>query len=494
MAKSGGVLFYRQNKLLRYDGKEIKDANFSQTKELFCGAVVPLHYLKVVSFKLPKNLSKEELDMQVEIKMYNEGGLDAEKEYVIDYLSFESGEELVVEAYAFLEEDLPKALGENVKKLSAIDLLFPRFLIYQTLYEQNETTANGCDIYIYVDEEEAFGALYYQGRYIGYRNINSLSSLSKRTGIELAKLKEYLQTKGFVRSNYDLEEMHIIDTVQEVFLKDIEKLVYSVSHKRSIFGVEGIEKVYVDFYSQSLQGLEEFFAPFGYPQIKIEPISLPEHTPSNVNTDITLSCRYLLLAQDEKNELQRVNLTPMARKKPLVQYEAFGYIVAVAVSLLLVVGGYVYLSYMNASAKEELVKEKRLEKEHKRKVADILKRYKELKAQNKALQEKMEKIDGEIFVYETTIEAVPMVQEQKLKRQRFMNDILSTLAKYKLNTKYIRQKDAKEMDIMLISQSRNRETISRFMEDLLEMGYSKVYTDKIYNEYGVYMSNVKVFK
>ena len=493
MAKAKSVLFYRQGKLLRYDGKNISNADFKKSKELFCGTVIPLQYVKVISFKLPKSLSQEDRAVQVEIKMYNDGGLNAEKEYIIDFLSYDTeGEEQLIEAFALLKEDFETALGAEVKKLSAIDLAFPRFLTYQTLYDANkEHFTTKCDLYIYIEEDEAFGALYFKGRYIGHRNINSLSSLSKRTGIELAKIKEYLQTKGFIHSNYELDEMHIIDTIQEIVLKDIEKLVYSVNHKRGLFGVDGIENVYVDFFGDTIKGIEEFFAPFGYTEIKSKAIQLKDE--NNSRTDIALACRYIF-AINEGADIQKINLTAKERKKPIYRYEAFRYGALIATVLLIMLGIGSYVSYEQFQAKEILKTKKRILQKRKKKVASIMKRLKEFKTKNTDINKKIASIEKEIYIYETTLKAIPMIMQQKIQRQRFVNDVVATLAKYKLNTQHIRQKDAKEMDILLISKSKNRETISKFIQDILLKGYSKAYTDKIYNEDGVYMSNVKVLQ
>ena len=136
MQEHNSVLLYHNDKLLRYDGETLHNADFKENKTLFTGAFIPLYNLKSFSFKLPKTLSADELQMHIEMKMYNEGGLDAEKEYVIDFLQYDGGDVYLIEAFAVLEEECRTLFGDSIKKLEAIDILFPRFLIYQTLYEK----------------------------------------------------------------------------------------------------------------------------------------------------------------------------------------------------------------------------------------------------------------------------------------------------------------------------------------------------------------------
>lgn len=491
MTGKNSVLFYHNDKLLRYDTNGLHNADFKENKTLFTGAFVPSQYLRTFSFKLPKSLSSEELAMHVEIKMYNEGGLSAEKEYTIDFLHFDAGEHYLIEAFAVEEQECKAIFGSSLKKLEAVDLIFPRFLIYQTLYEKQSEFSKQCDLFIYLGDEEAFGALYLEGKYIGSRNITTLSTLSKQSGIELAKLKEYLKQKGFVHANYSLEEMHIIDTLQQILLKDIEKLVYSINPKRGIFGIEGLGNVYVDFEGDSIEGIKEFFIPFGYADIEIKPITFEGVAPKEL--DIVLACRYLLALQDS-SELQKINLSCLERKKPLREYESFRFLAVAAVTLLVVISVYFYLSHIEEKQEALIEKEQQQLRENRAKLKKILTRFKELKAQTAQISDEIAKEQRDIFVYETTLRAIPIVQQEKLKRQQFMNDILEAMRKYRLNAQYITQKNAKEARVMLISKSDNRDTISKFMQTLLHKGYSKVYTNKIHYEYGVYLSEVRILK
>ncbi|WP_434658386.1 hypothetical protein [Sulfurimonas sp. NW9] len=73
-----------------------------------------------------------------------------------------------------------------------------------------------------------------------------------------------------------------------------------------------------------------------------------------------------------------------------------------------------------------------------------------------------------------------------------MNDILKVLKKYRLSASSIFQKDEKRFEIQLISQSAKRGNISKFMHDLIELGYKNVMTKDITYEDGVYKSKIYI--
>ncbi len=483
------IVFLYNEKAIFYDGKDIKSANFKDTKKFFTGALVPLKYVDTLTFKLPKKLSNDELSIQVEIKMYEEAGLDANKEYVIDFLKYDMGDEYIIEAFALNKDDFETEFNRYNKKIEAIDLVFPRFLSYQALYNKGLNPDKN-DLFICLDEDEAFAVIYKRGEYIGYRLIDSISSISKRVGIETAKLKEYLSLKGLQRKNYSLDETHIIDALQEIFLKNIEKIVYSINHKRTIFALEGIDRIFVDFDGKSIDGLKEFFVSFGYENFEIESVKCCDK--EGEETKIFLFCEYIYQAANETKNLQKLNLSFWERKRPIYEYTIFKYTAVLALFTLLGLSIYGYFYYNNLMLEESIVKKEKRLKSLKRESAKYLKELKRLKDKNQKIKKEIENIEHKMFVYETTLKMIPFIERQKVAREEFMNDVVYALAKYRLNTEYIKQKNPKEMEIMLISEYYQRDRIAKFIKELLNRGYSEVKTAQISYTDGVYTSSVKV--
>jgi hypothetical protein len=482
------ALLTQQQVFLVSDDK-IDALDITETKNYFTALTIPLNLLETLSFKLSKSLTSEDLQIQVEMKMYREGGLNVDDDYAIDFIKYDVGDEYLIEAFALSRSSFHTYTHEYIHNLVAVDYTLVRFLMYQSLYLHGYEKGHN-DLIIYLHEDEAFGAIYQDGKYIGHRVLNSLSSISKRTGVELVKLKEFLEKKGFIKENYAYDEMHIIDAIEEVFLKDIEKLVYSINHKRSMFGLDGIDNIYIDFYNQNLLGIEAFFKPFGYETLIPQVITLP-HT-QKVDDSLYLEATYIDDSLEPENDLVMLNLSLLERKEPLFKYISIKYAGIVGITLACCFAFYGYLYYQETLLDNVVIQKEKKLKDIKKKSKKLLLHYKKLKSKNKKLLEVKTSLEKEVQVYETTLDILPMMEAQKRLRQRFMNDVVSSLAKYKLNTQYMHQINTKSMELMLVSQFNNRDTIAKFMNELVKKKYAHVYTKLIQEEDGIYKSKVWV--
>ena len=471
-----------------YDGqKPIFDTKITNS-DIFSAVVTPLKYLHSFSFKIANTLSDDELAMKAELRMYKEGGLDTQKEYIIDFVKYDIGDEYLIEVFALAKDDFEEYIAGFSYKINVIDLVFPRFLAYEAYYKTEESKKSN-DLYIYLSEDEAFGVIYQNGKYIGHRLINSLNAISKRTGLELVKLKEYLKEKGFNRDNYELEEVLILDAIIEVFSKDIEKIVYSINHKRSLFGLSGIDSVFIDFDGSTIEGIEGFFLQYGFePAIK----TLEQHI-QNLNPSLYVLLEYVYAINNNATDFQYINLTHLARKKPLTQYTGFLFLIEVVLLIILLTVAGVYTSHYLEKQQNEISHLNKQLKEKRKKIELLSVKMKKIKKQNDKLLKEKKEFEDKIFVYETTFRVIPMISKISLKRQKMMNDILKTLKKYKLNASSILQKDEKNFEISLISLSSKRDSISKFMHELINMGYNNVTTQNIqYDENGVYKSKITI--
>ncbi len=480
----GAVVFLESEHSVVYDGKEPIFETDNKHPDMFTTLSIPLKYIHSFSFKISNSVGDDELRMQTELKMYKEGGLDVQKEYAIDFIKYDLGDEFLVEVFALSLDDFTQYITKFSYKIEVVDLAFTRFLAYEALYETEESKTSN-DLYIYISEEEAFGTIYQNGKYIGHRIINSLSVISKRTGLELVKLKEYLVEKGFKRDNYDLEEMLILDAIIDVFSKDIEKIVYSINHKRGLFGLTGIDKVYIDFDGKELKGIEEFFSQYGFEPI-IEPLIQHEEK-------INILLDYVFKLHNGA-DFQCINLTHLARKKHLRHYTGFKYLVEMIIVIILLLGISLFISYYLNEQKEEITQLNTKVQIQKKKIKVLSLRFKKIKKKNAVLLAEKKALEDKVFVYDTTLRVIPMIGKISYKRQKMMNDIVKVLKKYHLSASSMVQKDDKSFEILLISKSNRRSTISHFMKDLLDMGYKNVTTQDIAYEKGIYKSKIYINK
>lgn len=484
----GAVLIYKEKAYL-YENQKFSTIDIAKAKKYRVGAILSGRSLIPLAFKLPLSLSPEQLAVQVELKMYNEGGLDPNKEYAIDYLSYplEHENSYYIEAFAVPKEKLDEEFGEIVKKIGFLDIVFPRFIAYKALYTQK---TNENHLIIYIAEDEAFAAIYQAGTFIGLRSIDSLMSIAKKTGLEVAKLKTYLAQKGIVARNYTDDEKHIVDQLLEIFYKNIEKIVYAVNFKRGYFGIEKIDRIILDFDGALIEGVNELLQSFG--------VEGDLHYESLVCCGMSAKESALAVAAEyvEKYDSldQHLNFTLYERKKPIYTLASFAMAMAIFIALLISGGAYGYLLYKESVVDTRIAQEKarlaRLQARNKK----MLSFYKKLQNEKKALSQQIATLEDEIEVYEETLTTIPFMQQAKLQRQKMMNDIVEALYLYKLSTKSIEQNGTKAATIDLVSSNKKRENIARFIDYLLQKQYARVETQTIKRVGDVYESVVRVVK
>ena len=492
MEENSNILFLYNQKSIIYDGKEAQSADFKESKNSFTVSIVPLKYLTTFSYKIAKTTGDDEIAMQTEIKMYTDSGLNPEKEYIIDYIKYNLDNDYLIEAFALSKEHFDEYFDEYAKEVVAVDMLSPRFLVYQALYDEKFDKISN-DLIIYLSETESFAALYQNGRYIGYRLLSSLNEMSKSIGIEVVKLKDYLQTKGIVQENYELEEIHILDSIQNILFKDMEKIMYSINQKRSLFGFNGLNRVIIDFDEKNIPGLGQFFVPYGYDSLEIDSLSSKENEKyGNISVYIDYFYKLNNEQQEDENSYQKLNFSFLERKKPLIKYLTLKYAILFGISLLISLSFYIYFNIMLSQQQDQLKEKQNILKKETVKYSKFAKKLSTLRKEYVQLHEKENKIKDSLFIYENTLNTIPMIKDTKYKRQKFMNDVILALAKYKLNTEFIKQHDDKSMEILLISDKKGREHITKFIDELLLKHYHNVSTKKIYLEKNIYKSMVRI--
>ncbi|BCD60872.1 hypothetical protein NitYY0814_C1658 [Nitratiruptor sp. YY08-14] len=483
--------FIENDKLYTFQNGKFETLKPKTYKNFRIGALINSKKLITFTTKLPLTLQKEQLDIQVELKMYQEGGLDPNRNYVIDYLAFPIQQDNIylIEAYALPQEVIEEQFGKIAKKIGFIDVLFPRFLIYKSLYAQ-EFTVTKNHLFLYLGEEEAYAAIYKEGKYIAFRSIESLADLASQCGIETAKLKSLLSEKGLKQENYAPEEMNIFDVLQERFYKNAEKIVYAINYKRSYFGIEQIDAIYLDFEGERIEGLEAVMMAAGMiGDIVVQPLKYRDLSPKQ--SALALAIEYI--ENFEKID-QKLNFTIYERKKPIYHYRSFQLLVFAAAILILFGAGTLFL-YQQVHHFDELIAQKEGEiSKLRKKNQKLMEKLKQLRDQKKQILKRKKEMLHENELAQLTLSAIPMVEEGKKERQKMMNDIIEALYRYKLTTKSIDQNGTSSIDVDLVSKYEQREKIGAFIRYLLEKGYSDISTKEIVRDNSFYESLVKVKK
>lgn len=475
-----------------FDGKsfEIKADKKSYITSRVSYSDIVLH-----SFKVPSTIKEDELKSSVEIKMYEDAGLDLQKRYKIAYvkkeLDFE--ENILVEAFAIEIDKITASLSEVLRHSKFIDFLALPFLSFTTLY-RNKIIAPKNDLFLYIDEHEAFLSIYKDSKYLSTKSIMSLEEMSKslaNSGIEISptELKEHLHAKGLDPSLYERGESLLFNALEEIFSTMFTKINDIVVYNRSIFGFENIDRIFLSMQNGRIKGIKEFITNFGFADVEVLDFNLfKEKAEGNYFKRIVTSYAYDKLIADD----MRHNLSVFDREPPFYKKES-GKTIIVAASVLLVtlafIGALFYESTVLEQQKETLELQynamKKSEQKYKAEIAKVDKELKELNTQKEKQKTRVDNITQSI----SRLEAL---SKDSHDYSEFILDINTLLQKYALSTTQIELNDKKTMSISIVAEQSKRDAIAKFMEDLIEKGYISVTTDEIKSDSDIYYSKIEI--
>jgi hypothetical protein len=418
--------------------------------------------------------------------MFEEGNLNSEDEYTIDFIRHEisSDDSILVEIFALSHTKAQEFFSVSLNKTHSIDLITPAFMIYHHYYLTHEPKN---DLFIYWGEEEAFAAIYQDGSYIAHRVIETLASMAVGTGLDLVRLKKYLSTRGVIEENYPPEEFAKFNLIQERISKSIERIVQTINHKRGLFALSGVDRVYLDFEGETIPGLEETFKAYGTELLSVSPLTRDNTAPQSIHD--ALCADYLLTPQ-----ITFLNLSPYLRKTAWYKRESGKLITFLGGSITLILLSSFILSWMIFS-QENRHQELNIQMETLKNETKTL--AIQLKLNNDLLQEQTKKkqtIQDEITLLHGAQETVLLINDIHLQRQRFLQDVSMEMGRYKLGALVIEQNGSKNMNIHVVSDYRKRDDITKFMRGLYDKGYQDVQTQeiKLDNNTTMYSSVVKV--
>lgn len=464
------ILYLEHDRIRTYQDGVFGDPSVHEQKELYSGALIPLSLLNIHTLKLSDHLSEEELKLQVEIRMYEEGNLNSNEEYSIDFIRHElvSEASVLVEIFALSHTKAAEYFSETLSKTEVIDLIVPGFMVYGSLYD---TLPKGNDLFIYWGEEESYGAVYQEGSYIAHRSIETLTSIAVETGVDLAKLKLMLQTKGLIEDNYPSEELNKFILIQERIAKNVERIVHTINHKRGLFGLSGIDHIYLDFEGKGIEGLESIFSAYGISDVRISALTREGVAPVQIHEALCAS--YLQHAP------LAFNLSPYVRKSPWYRREAGKFLALAGMALFVVLSASLSIAWMVSSEEtqtQELTATLNTVRHETASLAETLKKNNALLHERQA---KSQAIQEEISLYHGAEETASLISDMHGQRQRFLLDTTAELGRYSLGAMLMEQNGSKKMNLLVVADYRKRDDIAKLMSGLFERGYQDVQTHEI---------------
>lgn len=486
------IVYIEYGETWLFDGTTFIPCDSSAAKKHQVGTCVPLSRLHIGSFKFLSSLGETERQIQTEIKMHEEGGLDSAEEYeVTSYthtLEFESS--TIVEAIACSHDALNEYYGDFVKKNKVLDWVVPSFITYESYYQRNEVEAK-TDLFFYLGDRESYAVLFHHGKYIAHRRTSSVEALAKTINVDTQRCKNMLSNYGLSEENYPIEEKVFFDQLQLTFSKEVEKIIHTLNHKRGLFGIESIDKIYVDFNANSLEGLDKIYAAYGMENIPMQTLVCEKD--QGINAHRFIKAMYLYLCANAQIPTP-LNLSPYERRAAWHKRYSGQLIMVSAAALLL---GLVHPVYYYT---EGLVLEK--------KISLLQSNLEQIEERSKRLSEKLKTLRAEVLkdeakvktlsdgirVYELTLQSLPVLMHARDIRQKMMYDAIEILEQYRLSAVSMEQNGTKSMQIHVIADYAQRATIAKFMQKWMETGYEEASTSEIFLDENIYESKIEVLR
>ncbi len=384
---------------------------------------------------ISRSIPEEDIADILDIKAYEELGLDQASDYIISSIEVVSaGEER--EFHIFVAEpDILNELYLPIKhQTKYLDLVVPAPLLYKALYRKEILDDNGTHCFIYFTKQDAFVTLYKNGEFLYSKSIEfSLEQIYDKfceivgEKIDESEFFSVLESEGLKTTNHEYQQ-HLIKIFGEIFITINDIIIYA---KRA-FHLDNINQMFIgsvqgpiiglDEYSQNYLGLQSADLNFNY----------------NINNDewYTDQLQYLMLLSSfdyMEDEESIVNLTMFPRAPSFVNRASGQFIIAtfaaisvgLAYPLVYLVGSYVNDAKIYALT----LQNDKLESESKK--------YKKILGQKKKEIEILDqKIDKLSIKYQAKTKTLTSIYDKKVNyrlKSKTFHQIAEELTKFDLN-------------------------------------------------------------
>lgn len=477
---------------ISFNGKE-----FGVSRDRLTNVTSRISYNDIIihSFKASTAMTPSDLKTMVEIKMYEEAGLDLQKKYKILYVTKEldSSDTLLVEGFALEESKLKTSLQIVLKKEKYIDFLALPFLSFTTLYT-HKILAPKNDLFIYISNDEAFMALYKGGRYVSTKSIMSLDEMQKRLKredivLDTAQLIDILSDKGLESSLYSENEVDTYTALQTLFVEIFTKINDVLTYNRNIFGIDSLDRIFMNTANGRVKGLKAFLISFGYENTSIQDFKLLKEA-SSASPFSSIVAMYTQEQCELKNSEH--NATLFTRPPQFLKTEVGKFFLLSVASLGLGLLYPLYLFVMSQQMEAQI---------------DIMTaQLSEVQKSTTSLQAKLTELKNDITLATTlkskqqeallnVKQSIDQLYEMKISSNTYVDFITRVnrlLKEHKLMVRTIEQKGSSKMLIEVVAKQNERDSIATFMEALIKEGFVGVTTDEVRFDALLYISKIEI--
>jgi len=211
--------------------------------------------------RLSRSIPNEDIADILDIKAYEELGLDQAINYVISHTEIENpGEERLFNIFVVDPEALDELYLPVKEESKYIDLIVPAPLLYKVLYRKDILQDHGTHCFIYFTRYDAFVTFYQNGKFLYSKSIEfSLEQIyDKYCELVGEKVSEkdffsVLESEG-LKTNKDEYQQNFMKIFSEVFITINDIIIYA---KRA-FQLDSIDHMFIGSVQGPIIGLDEY--------------------------------------------------------------------------------------------------------------------------------------------------------------------------------------------------------------------------------------------
>ena len=229
------------------------------------------------SVTISRSIPEEDIADILDIKAYEELGLDQANSYVISSYEVENaGEERQYHIFVAEPEELDTLYLPIKQQTKYVDLIIPAPLLYKPLYSKEILQDNNTHCFVYFTQHDASVTLYKDGEYLYSKSIEfSLEQIYDKyceligEKVDEQEFFSILEAEGLKTTNNDYQQ-NFMKIFGEVFITINDIIIYA---KRA-FNLESIDQMFIgsergpiiglDDYSQNYLGLHSSDFNFNY--------------------------------------------------------------------------------------------------------------------------------------------------------------------------------------------------------------------------------------
>ncbi len=463
-----------------YSKNEIRVNKLEKSKkDSFFTSYIPAKDIITASIEMSRSITEEDLKDAIEIKVYDELGLDSAVNYSITHIEAESNDSKnrFFNVFAIDSNLVKERLDPIVKQTKYIDFVTGSPFLFQALYRKNFLEPDGIDCFVYFQKEDAFLAIYEGGKYVYSKSLHySLTQINEKfcellgERIDEKDFNNLLTNEGLKGSNLDYQQ-HLMKLFGEIFLYINDVLIYA---KRS-YHLDSIHKIYIgseigellglDEYAQSYLGLEAHEFNFSIA------INSKEWYIDQIHILMILSAQVYF--EDKNDDL---NYSPFKRPPPLSERTSGKLMGTIAASVIISLaypayqmGFDYYLQLKLSSQRKVFAKLNKKTTSIRRELANIKRGENKIKALVKKETVKFDfrkKLLSEIYAKKISYPMKALIMAELFKiSNKDKNKIISA--------------DFKNNALVLDVQNRSDKKITEFIQDLTKLNKYDINTDKI---------------